>query len=628
MPVDQTGENILYVVDKEATTVETHIQIQYEGEASRFAWVLPVQSLPTFEVGSQPLFSALLQGSVPTYGFNNQFNCTDSNAFGGTGGSGGGFGSAGDGGGAGSGGSGGPAVVYQKTVGAFDVVVLQGGTAKEVIDWLHDNQYQQNPAAEPILQKYLEKNYLFAAIKLTGGAGVDEIHPLVVKYSGTQPCIPLELTRIAAVENMGVRAFFLGKERWVPSGGYKHIVLNPARLDWLGFGANYVDVLSKAADSAVANGRAFATEYAGPSAIVNKSGIFSPAWSAAPFSSAQPEQVSDLLLQQGLLSCFTDFSGKNICSTAHPLLPSLLDEFLPAPQGVEPGEFYACLACYSDQIDPLKWDGAAFAQRFDERIVQPGKHAVDLLDKNPKLTRLFTTISPLEMTEDPEFHAHPTLGDVGTLNLATQRFECNHTVMQLPDSRQIALPPGGGWVPWTDEMPWVERIEELPASGDPIVLVSRTAKINELIDAWNQSQGWPPSTSGTGGAGGSDGFGGFGGSGDAGGSGTAGSGPSGSSGQSTGGAAGSGTAGSGTAGADATGAGGTGGSSAQGGVGGSSQGAVGGAGGGTKGAATPAKNIEPEGGGCQVGQAGGAGSAWLGGLLAGLLAFRRRKAVR
>ena len=432
----------------------------------------------------------------------------------------------------------------------------------------------------------------------------------MVKYSGTQPCIPLELTRIAAVENMGVRAFFLGKERWVPSGGYKHIVLNPARLDWMSFGANYVDVLSKAADSAVANGRAFATEYAGPSTIVSKSGIFSPAWSAEPFTGAQPEQVSDLLLQQGLLSCFTDFFNQTVCSMGHPLLQPLLDEFLPVPKGVKPSDFYACLACYSDQIDPLKWDGPTFAKRFDERIVQPGKHAVDLLDKNPKLTRLFTTISPLEMTEDPEFHAHPTLGDVGTLNQATRRFECNHTVMQLPDSRQIALPPGGGWVPWTDEMPWVERIEELPASGDPIVLVSRTTKINELIDAWNQSQGWPPSTGGAGGTG------------------TAGSGQSGSSGQSTGGAAGSGTTGSGTAGADAGGAGGTGGSSAQGGVGGSSQGAVGGAGGGTEGAATPAKNIEPEGGGCQVGQAGGAGGAWLGGLLAGLLAFQRRKTVR
>ena len=50
-------------------------------------------------------------------------------------------------------------------------------------------------------------------------------------------------------------------------------------------------------------------------------------------------------------------------------------------------------------------------------------------------------------------------------------------------------------------MPWVERVEELPAVGDPIVLVSNTQKINDLIAAWNKSQGWPPS--GGGGQGGS-----------------------------------------------------------------------------------------------------------------------------
>ena len=605
MPVDQTGENILYVVDEKAETVEAHIQIQYEGEASRFAWVLPVQSLPTFEVGSQPLFSALLQGSVPSYGFNSQFTCNNGSA--GAGGSGNAFGGGGQAGSGGSGSGGGPEVVYQKTVGAFDVVVLQGGTAKEVIDWLQNNNYQQNPAAEPILQKYLEKNYFFAAIKLTGGAGVDEIHPLVVKYHGTQPCIPLELTRIAAVENMGVRGFFLGDRRWVPSGGYKHVVLNPARLNWLSQGANYLDVVSKAADSAVANGRAFVTEYAGTSSVVSPIGVFSALWSSAPFVSAKPEQTSDLLLKQGLLSCFTDFNGETACNTGHPLLGSLLDEFLPVPAGVKPGEFYSCLACYSDQIDQLKWDGALFAQRFDERIVNPGKHAVDLLEKHPKLTRLFTTISPAEMTEDPEFHAHPTAADVPTSNVATRRSECQHVVMQLPDQRNIALPTSGSWVPWTDEMPWVERVEELPAAGDPIVLVSNTKKINDLIDAWNKSQGWPPAGSGGQGGSGTAGSGQGGNAGGSGGSGQGGvsAGPGGSGGAVPGGSGGSGQAGSSAGGMSA-------------GVGGAGQGGAGQGG-------APA-GAEPEGGGCQVGAVGGAGDgAWLGGLVVGLLALRRKK---
>src|SRR5205809_388416 len=59
MPVDQTGENIAFVMLP--GMVEAHIQIQYKGEAAKFSWVLPVQALPEVEVGSQGLFDKLLQ---------------------------------------------------------------------------------------------------------------------------------------------------------------------------------------------------------------------------------------------------------------------------------------------------------------------------------------------------------------------------------------------------------------------------------------------------------------------------------------------------------------------------------------------------------------------------------------
>src|SRR6185503_13726083 len=143
MPVDQTGENILFVMDGQ--NVEAHVQIQYQGAAERFAWLVPMPEIPEVEVGSQPLFANLLQGTVPTYGFQTQFdsNCGPNGGFGGGAGAGG----SGSGGSAGTGGfdSGGPNVVFQETVGAFDVTVLQGGTAIEVSDWLQTNGYQSIP---------------------------------------------------------------------------------------------------------------------------------------------------------------------------------------------------------------------------------------------------------------------------------------------------------------------------------------------------------------------------------------------------------------------------------------------------------------------------------------------------
>jgi hypothetical protein len=73
MPVDQTGENILFATD--GATVEAHIQIQYQGEAPKFAWVLPLPAVPELRVGSQLLFQALLAGTVPSYGFTTSLGC-------------------------------------------------------------------------------------------------------------------------------------------------------------------------------------------------------------------------------------------------------------------------------------------------------------------------------------------------------------------------------------------------------------------------------------------------------------------------------------------------------------------------------------------------------------------------
>src|SRR5262249_18007634 len=145
MPVDQTGENILFVWDGDY--IEAHIQIQYTGEAQAFGWALPLQSVPEFSVGSQPLFDALLASTVPTYGFAQTFDdCSldeggsdpGNGTFGGTAASSGGD----DGGETGAeGGPQGPEILLTETVGAFEITVLQGDDPMEVYDWLAENGY-------------------------------------------------------------------------------------------------------------------------------------------------------------------------------------------------------------------------------------------------------------------------------------------------------------------------------------------------------------------------------------------------------------------------------------------------------------------------------------------------------
>jgi MYXO-CTERM domain-containing protein len=503
MPVDQTGENIIFHLGE--TTVEAHIQIQYDPNsgAEQFAWVIPVMAIPQFEVGSQLFFDAVLNASVPSYGVSVQTDfCGDDDAnFGGTGLAGS---DEGDGGDASEGGDdGGPNVVLQTTVGAFEVAVLDGGTVQGVMQWLADNGYQQDPAAEPLLAQYLEEEFLFVAMKLSNRAGVDEIHPIVIRYEGNEPCVPIRLTRIAAVEDMDIRVFFLQNARVVPTN-YRHVLVNPLKLDWLNNASNYKEVISMAVDAQQANGNAFVTEYAGPSNVIPTWLIFQDQWSSTPFESFvdSPVGVIEELQNQGLIFCDTDWDVN--CTFNHPLLEPILNDYIPVPAGVDANLFYGCLSCYQDQIDLDVWNAPLFAAKLDERMFAPAKQAVALINENPYLTRMYTTISPAEMNADPIFKINTTLEDVPNLRFANRINHCDGSAtVRLPDGREVLFPDANNmsWPDFGDEMPWEEEVDqENMADNAPLVnLVDNTEKIDDLLAAHNAKAKAEISGLGTGG---------------------------------------------------------------------------------------------------------------------------------
>src|SRR5690606_5754432 len=132
------------------------------------------------------------------------------------------------------------------------------------------------------------------------------------------------------------------------------------------------------------------------------------------------------------------------------------------------------------------WDAAGFAADLDERIIQPGAHATQLLDSWPYLTRMFTTISPNEMNVDPIFHENPDLADVNNVNFGSRQLLCNgDAVFTLPDGREVYLPNPNVWPSFQNEMPWEEDVEQAALVGPNQNLSDRTELIDELLAAWN-----------------------------------------------------------------------------------------------------------------------------------------------
>ncbi|MEM6292191.1 MAG: DUF2330 domain-containing protein [Myxococcota bacterium] len=511
MPVDQTGENILFLMGEDYT--EAHIQIQYDpsAPAEEFAWIVPLTSLPEFGVGSELLFDAVLNSTVPQYGFQNSFTGQECG-----GDTDGGFSTGdptGDTGGDGGESSGaedsagedpGPEILLNEVVGAFEITVLQSKSLEELTTWLDDNGYAQDENANPIIEEYLSEGYIFAAFKLNNDAETSEIHPITLRFNENEACIPLRLTRIAAVDDMDIRSFFLSDNRVVPST-YKHVLVNPLKLDWPSSASNYKSVITQAVDADQANGRAFVTEYAAGSDVVPTFNLFSESWDAAPFAKVDPVGVVDILEAQGLMTCFEDGGGfgstggtstgggdGTSCQYNHPLLRSLLQRYLPVPDGVNEVDFYGCLACYTDSIDAEAWDGALFSADMLARIIDPGAHAVDALQSFPTLTRMYTTISPGEMTEDPFFYENPDLETVDlTFQVAQRGTGCGSSIIwTLPDGREVYA-PDASWPDFDDEMPWEEEVAEMGNAGAPMVLVNQTDTINTQLATHNCEFNFP-----------------------------------------------------------------------------------------------------------------------------------------
>jgi hypothetical protein len=468
MPVDQTGETVVFVLDGQ--NVEAHIRIDYKGSPKRFAWLIPVPEVPEVEVGAQAFFDRLSAATVPTF-----VVTPNRQACGGSDDSGGGFGCASN---LSSGGAASSLfapdagatsaydpddpVASRDTVGAFDVTILRAEDATEVQRWLTDNGFLDDPSAAPLIEDYIQRKHVFVAVKLTPGNGVDQIHPLVLRYPGNEPCVPLKLTSIAAVDDMSIRLFLLGNARSVPLN-YRHVELNPFAFDWPGLGRNYDEVLSAAVDSKGADGQAFVTEYAGRSNIV-RGKIASQSWRSRDFRGVEPQWVPTVLETQGLLGC-SQFGSNTTCLAAHPMVVPLLRRYLPAPKGVDEDSFYFRTFDFQELIDLEAWDEEAFLADYEELIVAPARHADDLLERWPYLTRLATTISPEEMTVDPIFLEAPSgvLPDVKPRWRATRTYACSGPDSMRVDGHTFQLE--GGQMPF-GSMPASRRVTMFTPNGD------------------------------------------------------------------------------------------------------------------------------------------------------------------
>ena len=452
-PIDQSGEKILFVRDDQ--TLHAIVQVQYQGTAEDFSWVVPVPGRPRFGVATNELFTRLEPATQARVQLDlrNDDSCgrfpplmaaptsfadgMESSRSG-------------------------VQVLEEGTVGPYDYKILEATEAGELSKWLADNRYVLPDRFAEVTTTYLKPGYTFVAVKLTQKAGAGDIAPVILSYPTALPCVPLILTSIAARPDMPVTVYLAGPGRAVPIN-YKHVRINEARLDWLGRGANYNQLVTEAIDEA--GGRAFVTDYATGSAEV-LSALTDRYDVEAIRTCKTAEEVRNKVLDQGFS---IDDQFRRIAVSYGVDLPVFRG-------GPGPVSFPDPGSTGTPEFDPSRV--GALADEIQAKIVQPLRDVRGWMARAPYVTRLYTTMSPSEMTVDPEIDYHlgsPDFPDVSNLHRASgvrlcgegQEFVSAPIEVTLPDGLIFRIPGGGGFL-------------TMPSIGSNPVVLPAAAIIEQL----------------------------------------------------------------------------------------------------------------------------------------------------
>ncbi|MCA9556234.1 MAG: DUF2330 domain-containing protein, partial [Myxococcales bacterium] len=466
-PVVQAGERIVFA--HEDGKVVAHIQIQYQGDAAEFAWLVPLPSVPELRLGSEEMFTQLDNATAPQFLLNQtgfcgggggiSFGCAADEAFASRGDFPPEFQE--------------PVAVDAGAAGPYDYAVVRADEKQPMLDWLNENRFFVPDGTAAAMDPYIRPGSYFLALRLRSGESAGSIQPVVLEYESDFPMVPIILTSVAAVPDMGVLVWVLGEHRAVPHN-YQHVVINEEYIDWVNGAANYGTVVARAIDEAE-GGHAFVTEYAGSTSPMR--GILDD-----PQRFGSREYLEAASTPGQLVG--------RVLGLSFPWAPvqAVLQKYLPMPaearaDGVQPQDYYQRLDFYLPNYDPsAEVDIAAVVADLWERIVEPTLEAGQLFNDHPMVTRFYTTLDPEEMSKDPVFAFNPDLPEVSRVHQATMENTCEEGdaqfILHLDDGRAFNLEaPADFALRDKTGLPRARIVQVLRQEGDPEVVVDNRAAL-------------------------------------------------------------------------------------------------------------------------------------------------------
>ena len=385
--------------------------------AEDFSWVVPVPSDPHLSVGSDTFFDQLENQTRPRFNLETRgqacavpfpVESVDSSTAAES------ASDTDDGG----------VSVREEVVGPFDVQIITSDDAGALAAWLAANDYDLTERGEELIAPYVEENMQFVALKLRNGQTSGSIQPLIMRYQGESPVIPIRLTGVAAQDDMGVLTWVIGDRRAVPDN-YLHVVPNYGRINWFGGNfsafASYQGLITAAMDEA--GGQGFATDLAGMIDPNIADSFNDPAVTQQVLNQAQAQPDAAGFISE----IMSRIPQQNESRT-------FLQSQLPIPAGFDASVYFSAaslqLAFSAEELNTARSEFQTF---IETGIIQPLSDSIALVPPGAYMTRLSTTLSPEEMTLDPAFVFNPSMADQSQDRNAVLYLSCtdNGTEWQL-----------------------------------------------------------------------------------------------------------------------------------------------------------------------------------------------------
>jgi uncharacterized membrane protein YgcG len=216
-----TDHRMIFAVSPAQTTL--YDEIEYQGNPSDFAWVLPIHGTVTVGLSSDALFGALDRTTQTTIVAPPRPVCQTCGCEN--------FGAAAPVAGAVASDAGAVTVLGQQVVGPYDTVQLQSSDPNALTAWLDANHYAVPSNVAPVIAAYVNEGFDFLAIRLSPGQGVSAMRPVSVTSPGSALTLPLRMVAAGTGATVGITLWVVGQGRYEPKN-FLDFVISPSELTW------------------------------------------------------------------------------------------------------------------------------------------------------------------------------------------------------------------------------------------------------------------------------------------------------------------------------------------------------------------------------------------------------------